>query len=64
MSYPNKIKLENLEGIRNFYIQKQKLKGKNLTEKQRDSYLTALKTIEKIIKKEENSREIESIKRY
>ena len=62
MSYPNKIKLESLKGTRDFYIWK--LKDKKLTEKQRDSYLTALETIEKIIKKEDNSREIESIKRY
>ena len=62
VSYPNKIKLESLKGTREFYIWK--LKDKKLTEKQRDSYLTALETIEKIIKKEENSRKIESIKRY
>ncbi len=53
--YNNEIKLENLGGTRDFYIHK--LKDKNLTEKQRDSFLWALKSIEKIIKEKEKAGE-------
>jgi len=41
-------KLKNLEETRSFY--NWKLKDKGLTEKQRDSFLLALKNIERIIR--------------
>jgi len=44
----NTIKLKSLEQTRNFY--KWELKEKDLTEKQRNKYLLALKSIEKIIR--------------
>lgn len=47
----NTIKLKSLEQTKNFY--KWELKKKNLTEKQRDKFLLALESIEKIIKKKE-----------
>ena len=47
-----RLKLKALKETRSFY--KWKLKDKNLTEKDRDKYLKALKLIEKIIKKKEN----------
>ncbi|MBA7525519.1 hypothetical protein ES705_17670 [subsurface metagenome] len=52
----NTIKLKSLEQTRNFY--KWELKKKDLTEKQRNKYLLALKSIEKIIKEKELSGEI------
>jgi NAD+--asparagine ADP-ribosyltransferase len=48
-------KLKDLEETQEFYIWK--LKDKNLTEKDRDKYLKALKLIEKIIKEKERSGE-------
>ena len=47
-----RLKLKALKETRSFY--KWKLKDKNLTEKDRDKHLKALKLIEKIIKKKEN----------
>ncbi|MBA7575984.1 hypothetical protein ES695_20820 [Candidatus Atribacteria bacterium 1244-E10-H5-B2] len=52
----NTIKLKSLEQTRNFY--KWELKKKDLTEKQRNKYLLALKSIEKIIKEKKLSGEI------
>jgi len=50
-----RVKIKKLEVTRDFY--KWKLKDKNLLEKQRDSLLLALKSIEKIIKEKEKSGE-------
>jgi len=50
-----KIKLKALEETRSFY--KVELKKKSLTEKERASYLLALKSIEKIIEEKEKSGE-------
>lgn len=47
----NKIKLESLKQTEKFY--EYELKKKSLTEKQREAYLLALKSIEKIIKEKE-----------
>jgi len=47
----NKIKLESLKQTKKFY--EYELKKKNLTEKQREAYLLASKSIEKIIKEKE-----------
>jgi len=56
MRYINRgINLEKLKGTREFYIQK--IKNKTLTEKKRNSFLWALKAINRLIEKEENSRE-------
>jgi len=52
----NTIKLKSLEQTRNFY--KCELKEKDLTEKQRNKYLLALKSIKKIIKAKKLSGEI------
>jgi len=52
----NTIKLKSLEQTRNFY--KCELKKKDLNEKQRNKYLLALKSIEKIIKGKKLSGEI------
>jgi len=52
----NTIKLKSLEQTKNFY--KWELKEKDLTEKQRNKYLLALKSIEKIIKEKKLSGEI------
>ncbi|MBA7586853.1 hypothetical protein ES708_28859 [subsurface metagenome] len=49
------IKLKALEETRSFY--KWELKKKGLTEKKRNKFLKALKSIEKIIKEKEDSRE-------
>jgi len=47
-------KLKNLEETRSFY--NWKLKDKGLTEKQRDSFLLALKNVERIIEEKRESR--------
>lgn len=49
------LKLKALEETRSFY--KWKLKDKNLTKKDRDKYIKALKLIEKIIREKEDLRE-------
>ncbi|MBA7507899.1 hypothetical protein ES705_10727 [subsurface metagenome] len=51
----NNIKLKTLKQTRAFY--NWELKKEGLTEKERASYLLALKSIEKIIKEKEDSRE-------
>lgn len=53
--YPNSVKIEVLEKTKAFY--NRKLKDKNLTEKQRSSYLLAKKIIEKIIREKEGAGE-------
>jgi len=58
----NNIKLKSLEQTKNFY--KWELKKKNLTEKQRDKFLLALESIEKIIKKKELSGEERRHKKF
>ena len=50
-----KINLKALEETRSFY--KVELKKEDLTEKKRNDYLKALKSIEKIIKEKEESEE-------
>jgi len=52
----NTIKLKSLEQTKNSY--KWELKKKDLTEKQRNKYLLALKSIEKIIEEKKLSGEI------
>jgi len=59
----NKIKLEALEQTKAFYIWELKRK-ESLTEKQRDSYLLALKSINRIIKEKEKSGEKEKVKYF
>ena len=56
-----KLKLKALKETKSFY--KWKLKQKNLTEKERNKFLEALKIIEKIIKKKEESGEKEKHKK-
>jgi len=51
----NNIKLKTLKQTKNFYLWE--LKKEGLTGKERASYLLALKSIEKIIKEKEDSRE-------
>jgi len=58
----NNIKLKSLKQTRAFY--NWELKKKSLTEKERASYLLALKSIEKIIKEKEDSRERGKDKRF
>jgi len=55
MARINIIKLETLEQTQVFYIWE--LKKKSLTEKQRNKFLLALESIEKIIKEKEKVRE-------
>ncbi len=57
----NNIKLKTLKQTRAFY--NWELKKKSLTEKERASYLLALKSIEKIIKEKEESGEKRKHKR-
>ena len=45
--------MESLKQTKDFYLEE--LKKEDLTEKQRDSYLLALKTIERIIKQKEEA---------
>jgi len=47
----NNIKLESLKQTEDFYLEE--LKKEDLTEKQREAYLLALKSIEGIIKEKE-----------
>jgi len=58
----NNIKLKTLKQTRAFY--NWELKKKSLTEKERASYLLALKSIEKIIKEKEDSRERRKYKKF
>lgn len=62
MARINNIKLKTLKQTRSFY--NWKLKDKGLTEKQRNEFLKALKSIEKIIKKKERSGEKRKDKRF
>ena len=48
---PQKVKIEELAKTKSFYGKK--LKDKRLTEKQRNSFLWALESINKIIEREE-----------
>ncbi|MBA7548121.1 hypothetical protein ES705_40567 [subsurface metagenome] len=61
MNRMNQIKLKSLEKTKNFYLYE--LKKKDLTEKERTSYLLALKSIKKIIKEKERSGEKRKHKR-
>ncbi|MBA7562716.1 hypothetical protein ES695_15860 [Candidatus Atribacteria bacterium 1244-E10-H5-B2] len=47
---PQKVKIEELERTKSFYDKK--LKNKKLTEKQRNSFLWALESINRIIERE------------
>ena len=58
----NTLKLEALKQTQAFYIRE--LKKESLTEKQRDSYSVALKTIEGIIKQKEEAGEERKHKKY
>ena len=49
--FSNKVKVDELERTKSFY--NKKLKNKGLTEKQRNSFLWALESINKIIKRED-----------
>ena len=57
-----RVKIEALKQTRAFYIWE--LKKESLTEKERASYLLALKSIEKIIKEREKPREIGKHKKF
>ena len=57
----NNIKLKTLKQTKNFYIWELKRK-ESLTENERFKYVTALKSIEKIIKEKEGSGEKEKHK--
>lgn len=54
MAGVNTIKLKSLKQTKNYYLEELK---KDLTEKEKDSYLLALKTIKKIISQKELSGE-------
>ena len=58
----NNIKLKSLEQTKAFYLWE--LKKEDLTESERSKYLLALKSIEKIIKEKEDSRERGKYKRF
>ncbi len=58
----NNIKLKTLKQTRAFY--NWELKKKSLTEKERASYLLALKSIEKIIKEKEKAGEKRKHKKF
>ncbi|MBA7528953.1 hypothetical protein ES705_21145 [subsurface metagenome] len=58
----NNIKLKSLEQTKAFYLWE--LKKEVLTESERSKYLLALKSIEKIIKEKEDSRERGKYKRF
>ncbi len=62
MARANLIKLKTLKQTRNFYIWELKRK-ESLTESEKSKYITALKSIEKIIKEKENSGEREKHKK-
>ena len=57
MNRMNNIKLKSLEKTKNFYLYE--LKKKDLTEKRRNEFLKAKRIIEGIIRKKEESLEIE-----
>ena len=63
MSGINQIKIKSLEQTRAFYIWELK-RSESLTEKQRESYILALGSIEKIIKEKEESGEKEKDKYF
>ncbi|MBA7513939.1 hypothetical protein ES705_05957 [subsurface metagenome] len=56
MARANLIKLKTLKQTKNFYIWKLK-REESLTESERSKYMTALKSINKIIQEKENSGE-------
>ncbi len=58
----NNIKLKSLEQTKAFYLWE--LKKEDLIESERSKYLLALKSIEKIIKEKEDSRERGKHKRF
>ncbi|MBA7567509.1 hypothetical protein ES695_02180 [Candidatus Atribacteria bacterium 1244-E10-H5-B2] len=53
----NNIKLKSLKQTRAFYLWELK-RGESLTESERSKYVLALKSIKKIIKEKEDSREV------
>ncbi|MBA7588831.1 hypothetical protein ES708_30900 [subsurface metagenome] len=53
----NNVKLKSLKQTKKFYLWELK-REESLTESERSKYLLALKSIEKIIKEKEDSREI------
>ncbi|GAI38556.1 unnamed protein product [marine sediment metagenome] len=59
----NKVRLESLKQTKAFYIWELK-RSESLTEKQRESYILALGSIEKIIKEKEESEEKEKAKYF
>ncbi|MBA7563603.1 hypothetical protein ES695_02090 [Candidatus Atribacteria bacterium 1244-E10-H5-B2] len=59
----NNIKLKSLKQTRAFYIWELKRK-ESLTESERSKYLIALKSIEKIIKEKEDSRDYREREKY
>ncbi len=52
----NNVKLKSLKQTKKFYLWELK-RGESLTESERSKYLLALKSIEKIIKEKEETRE-------
>lgn len=58
----NNIKLKSLKQTKEFYLWE--LKKEGLIESERSKYLLALKSIEKIIKEKEDSREREKHKKF
>ena len=58
----NNIKLKSLEQTKAFYLWE--LKKEGLTESERSKYLLALKSIEKIIKDKEDSRDYRERKKH
>ncbi len=58
----NTIKLKSLEQTKAFYLWE--LRKEDLTESERSKYLLALKSIEKIIKEKEDSRERRKHKKF
>ncbi len=63
MKRMNNIKLKTLKQTRAFYIWELK-KEESLTESEKSKYLLALKSIEKIIKEKEDSRERGKYKKF
>ena len=63
MKRMNNIKLKTLKQTRAFYLWELK-REESLTESEQSKYLLALKSIEKIIKEKEDSREREKNKRF
>ena len=59
----NNIKLKTLKQTKKFYLWELKRK-ESLTESEKAKYLLAIKSIERIIKEKENSRESEKHKKF